>query len=86
MTRTIEERIEVVVDEIDANTLGLQRKDIREILQQHFSEPWLDKPDGPGFWWMKDSDGTYCFYLGHEYLEFWNNRSGQKWQRAIGPM
>jgi hypothetical protein len=84
--KTISERIEVVVDEIDANTLGLTRKGIREILQDHFSEPWLDAPDGPG-WWFVDvgNEEPGVVHLQADAMELSQKSMFKKWQRAIGP-
>lgn len=85
MSRTIEERIEVVVDEIDMNTLGLHRNDIRQILQQHFSEPWLGSPDGPGWWWADGHGVLTTVLIRQDAFDCGYWIRGYKWQRAIGP-
>lgn len=84
MTRTIQERIDAAIDEVDASTLGLQRSDIQEILQQHFAEPWLDAPDGPGHWWRKSDTSTSLMKLRGSDFEHWEGLQC-KWQRVIGP-
>lgn len=91
MTRTIEEGIEAVCSEY-ATVIAVS---LRSELKLHFCEPWLDKPDGPGWWWrqMTEDDESECVRIDDIPSVGLVCESGQsvhwfesaKWQRAIGP-
>ena len=54
---------------------------------------WLDAPDGPGWWWMRDLDGRD--YIVHLYDSrdglrtihgsYPSHMPGRKWQRVAPP-
>jgi len=91
MTRTIDERIEAVLEEL-SQSHDMHDED-RAILQRHFSEPWLDTPDGPGAWWRRPlltSDAIVervINYRGALYADGCpvTRLPEAKWQRVIGP-
>lgn len=85
MTRTIEERIEEVIDDLPG-VADLSVHDFKRAFQRHFCEPWLDKPDGPGWWWQRDDTGfTWSFYLSENAVIRTAKGAVIKWQRVIGP-
>lgn len=91
MTRTIEERIKAATADISyENRLdGDQIRAARETLRQHFAEPWLDKPDGPGNWWVKNMAGKKMVidYQPDDALlqKLIALSPDVRWQRVIGP-
>lgn len=56
MTRTIEERIDAAIADMLWKEQITSEKQVESILREHFAEPWLDKPDGPGLWWVDNED------------------------------
>ena len=86
MTRTVEERIASATSDIayEHRLDSAQIRDVRETLKTHFTEPWLDAPDGPGRWWRKSDTSTSLMKLRGSDFEHWDNL-GCKWQPVIGP-
>jgi hypothetical protein len=84
--------VKTIGERIDAAIAGLLWKEqitseeqVESILREHFSEPWLDAPDGPGWWW-REIDGIsiplgVTNAISYEALK----KTGIKWQRVIGP-
>lgn len=59
---------------------------LREMLTEHFSEPWLDAPDGPVWWWAKTgSNKEMAVYLKTDSRELYQESFSKKWQRVIPP-
>jgi len=85
--KTINERIVSAAREVDqlCQSLGLAYpNDLEDILAKHFSNPWLDAPGGPGWWWLKSGDKTTMHEVG-KYPENYGMCHPGQWQRAIGP-
>jgi len=91
VTRTIDERVEAAIDELQG--MLMQRNQLcRNILARHFAEPWLDVPDGPGWWGrqtanMKPIPVELRNHRGALCIE-WNpihELAVSRWQRVIGP-
>jgi len=95
--KTINERIVSVAREVDqlCQSLGLAYpNELEDILAKHFMNPWLDAPDGPGWWWLHAPPAQkpkamlvteYRGILSSEGgipVSFWDD---SKWQRVIGP-
>ena len=85
MTRTIDERIDAVVADLffEEKITALV---VATTLKKHFEEPWIDAPDGPGHWWVRESnERDYAYRLFDTSLGICQAKTGRKWQRIIGP-
>lgn len=88
MTRTIDERIEILLDHLDGITM--QKNTLcRNMIRAAFAEPWLDAPDGPGWWFVKNmADKTAVIeYDPSDAMmqKLITLLPEVKWQRAIVP-
>ncbi len=92
MTRTIEERIEMLLDHLDG--IPMQKNTLcRNMIRAAFAEPWLDAPDGPGSWWRRPLLMSNAIvervisYRGALYIDGCpvTRLPKAKWQRVIGP-
>lgn len=84
MTRTIDERIDAVVADLffEETITALV---IATTLKKHFAEPWLDKPNGPGWWWVREANFTTAVVITSVVQLTRLPRPFTKWQRVIGP-
>ena len=81
--KTIDERIDASVADLffEKQITALV---VATTLKKHFAEPWLDEPEGPGWWWSKTEDELDPVFVGGTT----DSRKiflPCKWQRAIGP-
>jgi hypothetical protein len=86
--KTINERIVSATREVDrlCQSLGLvYPNDLESILARHFAEPWLDAPDGPGWWWIEGFGVLTTTNVRQDEYDAGYWVQGYKWQRAIGP-
>lgn len=84
--KTISERIDAVVADLffEEQITALV---VATTLKKHFTEPWLDKPDGPGHWWVREiGERDYVYRLMDTSIGICQPKAGRKWQRAIGPI
>lgn len=91
--KTIDDRIDSTVADLFWEE-KITATVISKTLRKHFSEPWLDKPDTPGWWWLLESPRKHAkavFVVQHrdgtlstngDPVDLWDD---SKWQRAIGP-
>jgi hypothetical protein len=92
--KTISERIYDTIAGLLWKELITSAEQVDSILREHFCEPWLDVPGGPGWWWLDCPPSQHpkavlvTEYYGQLYGEggipvsFWDD---SKWQRVIGP-
>lgn len=80
--KTISERIEAAVRDFSVDCSKTWASAVGAVVKKHFTEPWLDAPDGDGLWWRRDDYGDSMHDVG-KYPETKLNPG--KWQRAIGP-
>ena len=87
MTRTIDERIDVAIAEMLWKEQITSEEPVESILREQFSEPWLDKPDGPGHWWVREAGEQYdyVYRITDTSLGICQPKNGRQWQRVIGP-
>lgn len=82
--KTISERIDAAIAGLLWKEQITSEEQVESILRQHFAEPWLDKPDGPGWWWRRSNMSTSVIELRGSDFTHWDGL-GCKWQRVIGP-
>jgi len=74
--------VEEIIRFGDRVLLSVAQAQLDHILNQ----PWLDKPDGEGWWWRKNQLGRLsCDYFNDVSVETWEFYGSGKYQRAIVP-
>jgi len=83
--KTISERIEAAIDEALGDSWQPSLRTVARILKEHFCEPWLDAPDGPGWWWIEGFGVLSTTNIRQDQFDCGYWVRGYKWQRVIGP-